>query len=160
MYTLTKTKTIAFVTMALLLMSDTVMGQGNKVPPRYVEEWYDQRFYAVLIAGAVLGMIVALLWLPRLLPVPHGNDIKRARTHAVVALIVSSLIIAGTLLLDINLVSQFGRQSYQFKDLLSDVFLTRQVFEMIGVAALAFCVVITLWTRFFSEKFYRYMIIP
>lgn len=160
MHVLNKTKLIPSVTAVLLLMSNVAMGQGSKVPPRYVDEWYDQRFYAVLLAGCLLGVLVALLWLPRLLPVPHGNDIRHARLHAIIALILSSLIIAATLLLDINLVSQFGRQTYQFKDLFSDVFLTRQVFKLLGIAALAFVIVLTLWTRFFSEKFYRYMIIP
>lgn len=145
---------------ALMAAAQPVWAQAYKVPPRYVDEWYDRRFLAVVVAGAVLGILTSLVWLPRLLPQPHRNDNRRALMHAVYALGVSLLLIAGALLFDISAVAQFGRQSFAFKDLLSDVFLSSRTFTMLGAAALAFAGVLTVWTRFLGEKFYRYMIIP
>ena len=144
----------------LLAAAQPALAQAAKVPPRYVDEWYDRRFLAVILAGAFLGLLTGLIWLPRLLPQPHKNDNKRALLHALFALGISLLLIAGALLVDINAVAQFGRQSFAFKDLLSDVFLTSRTFRMLGAAALAFAAVLTVWTRFLSDKFYRYMIIP
>jgi hypothetical protein len=144
----------------LLTASQAVWAQSGKVPPRYVDEWYDRRFLAVTLAGALLGLFASLIWLPQLLPQPHKNDNRRALLHALYALLVSLLLIAGLLLLDINTVAQFGRQSFAFKDLFSDVFLSSRTFTMLGAAALAFALVVTIWTRFLSERYYRYMIIP
>lgn len=144
---------------ALLAAAQPVWAQSGKVPPRYIDEWYDRRFLAVTLAGALFGLLTSLVWLPRLLPQPHKNDNRRALRHALYALGVSLLLIAGVLLLDINAVAQFGRQSFVFKDLFSDVFLSSRTFTMLGAAALAFAVVLIVWTRFASEKFYRYMII-
>lgn len=143
----------------LLTMSQSVLAQSSKVPPRYVDEWYDQRLLVVTLAGALLGLLTALVWLPQLLPQPHKNDNRRALLHALYALGVSLLLIAGALLLDINMVAQFGRQSFVFKDLFSDVFISSRTFTMLGAAALAFSAVLIVWTRFLSDKFYRYMII-
>jgi hypothetical protein len=151
---------LLYATAILLLISRAALGQASRVPPRYIDEWYDQRFFAVVTAGALLGALSVLLWLPRLFPLPHSNDLRRARTHAILALLASLLIIAGILLIDVNLLTQFGRQTYGFKSLLSDVFLSRQTFKMLGAAAITFALVLTLWTRFLSDKFYRYMIIP
>lgn len=144
----------------LLTVSQPVWAQSIKVPPRYVDEWFDQRLLIVTLAGALMGLFTTLVWLPRLLPQPHKNDNRRALLHALSALGVSLLLIAGALMLDINMVAQFGRQSFIFKDLFSDVFLSSRTFAMLGAAALAFSAVLTIWTRFLSDKFYRYMIIP
>ena len=143
----------------LLILCQVVVCQ-DRIPPRYVDEWYDQRFFPVLAAGAMLGLLSAIIWLPRLLPVPHSNDIRRARLHSLLTLGVSLLIISLTLLIDINALSQFGRRTYEFKVLASDVFLSRQTFKMLGGFALTFAIVLVGWTRFLSEKFYRYMFIP
>ena len=142
-----------------LICAQQALGQANRIPLRYIDEWYDSRMMSVVVLGAVLGLIASLLWLPRLLPRPHQDDNRRARLHAVMALVVALLIVAGMLLLDLNMMAQFGRQTYQFKELFYDAFLSRQTFTMLGLAAVAFVIVITLFTRL-SDKFYRYMIIP
>lgn len=142
-----------------LISAEQALGQTSRVPLRYIDEWYDSRMMPVLVLGAVLGLIASLLWLPRLLPRPHQDDNRRARLHAVIALAIAVLFVAGTLLLDLNMMAQFGRQTYQFKELFFDAFLSRQTFIMLGLAAVAFGIVITLLTRL-SDKFYRYMIIP
>lgn len=144
----------------LVVLCQVAVCQESRVPPRYVDEWYDQRFLPVLVAGAILGLLTAILWLPRLLPEPHSNDIKRARIHALLALGASLVIISLTLLIDIDALSQFGRQTYEFKVLASDVFLTRQTIKMLAGSALTFAVVLIVWTRFLSDRFYRYMFIP
>jgi len=142
-----------------LICAQQALGQANRIPLRYIDEWYDSRMMMVVGLGAVLGFIASVLWLPRLLARPHQDDNRRARRHAFMALVVAVLVIAGLLLLDLNMVAQFGRQTYQFKELFFDAFLSRQTFIMLGLAAVAFGIIVTLLTRL-SDKFYRYMIIP
>ena len=142
-----------------LACAQQVLGQASRIPLRYIDEWYDSRMMPIVVLGALLGLIASVLWLPRLLPRPHQDDNRRARLHAAFALAVALLLVAGALLLDLNMIAQFGRQTYQFKELFFDAFLSRQTFIMLGLAAVAFAVVITLLTRF-GDKFYRYMIIP
>lgn len=156
----TRIKTFVSALGWIFVLCQVVVCQESRIPPRYVDEWYDQRFLPVLVAGAILGLLSAILWLPRLLPVPHSDDIKRARIHSLLTLGVSLLIISLTLLIDINALSQFGRRTYDFKVLASDVFLTRQTFKMLGGFALIFAIVLIGWTRFLSDRFYRYMFIP
>src|SRR4051812_8352486 len=101
----TRIRTLACALGLLAVLCQAVICQESRVPPRYVDEWYDQRFFAVLVAGAILGLLSAILWLPRLLPEPHSNDIRRARIHALLALAVSLVIISVTLLIDIDALS-------------------------------------------------------
>jgi uncharacterized membrane protein YidH (DUF202 family) len=147
------------ITFVALACVQTVFAQVNRVPPRFIDEWYDRRLLPVIVTSALLGLLATLLWLPQLLPKPHQNDNRRARIHALITLGLSLLILAVGLLIDITQIAQFGNQTYQFKELFSDVFLSRQTVVMLGIAAIVFASVIILWTRFLSEKFYRYMII-
>ena len=143
-----------------LASASHAMGQTNRIPLRYVDEWYDSRVMLVLVIGALLGLLASILWLPRILPRPHRDDNRGARLHALYALIVALVVMAALLLVDLYLVAQFGRQTYEFKEIFFDAFLTRQTFTMLGMGALVFAVVIILWTRFVGDRFYRYMIIP
>lgn len=144
----------------LIFAAQIVMGQASKIPPRYVDEWFGQRLLPSVIAGAVAGLLAALVWLPRLLPQPHSNDILRARLHALCALLGSIFVILGLLLVDISNLAQFGRQTYSLSDLVSNVLFSSQSIKLLGIAVVSFAIVFIVWIRFVSNKFYRYMIIP
>jgi hypothetical protein len=155
-----KTRIPALLIFVTFACAQSTFAQASRIPPRFVDEWYDRRYLVIIVLGALLALLTSWLWLPALLPKAHQDDNRRARLHAFMALVLSLVILAVALLLDINAVADFGRQSYQFKELFSDVFLSRQTFIMLGMAAAVFVIIITFWTRFLSEKFYRYMIIP
>lgn len=141
-----------------VLAAAPAYGQAGRISPRYVDEWADDRFWFVVVGGVVLGSFVSAFWLPRLTPSPHRNDNARALKRFALSLVASILILGGLLLLDLYLNRQFGRQTYGYSDVVTQVFLTRHTVIMLLVAAIAFILIGAVWTRL-SGRFYRYMLI-
>lgn len=142
-----------------LVFSHSVLAQVNRIAPRAVDEWYNSRLIIALLVGLILGALVAGLWLPRILPQPHKDDKAKPRKHTLLWFILTNLLLLAAITADVTMNREFGRQRYEFGELVRYVLATWPTLKMIGFADLIFFGVITLWTRF-SDKPYRYMIIP
>lgn len=149
---------IVSVTIVVLAGAQAAFGQSDKIPPVFIDEWFGNRVLFFLFGGAVAGIVVALFWFPRLLPVPHRDDNVRALKHFFGALAVVILLLAGLALIDISTVYEFGHRSYSFKDSFFQIFLTWQTFLMLAIGAGGFTLVLAGWTRL-SAKAYRYVLI-
>jgi hypothetical protein len=113
----------------------------------------------VAIAGVVFGAIFVNLWLARYLSVPHQDDNRRARKLFYIALILTLVILALYLLIDAALIYRFGRLTYTFWEAFLQVWLTWQTMVMLLAAAICFTLVVAIWTRFFTSRPYKYMLI-
>jgi hypothetical protein len=151
-------KNIFWLTLVVLAGAPAAFGQSDKIPPVFIDEWFGNRVLFFLVVGGVAGIVVALFWFPRLLPVPHRDDNVRALKHFFGALAVVILLLAAVALIDISTVYEFGHRSYSFKDSFFQIFLTWQAFLMLFIGAVAFTFVLAGWTRL-SSKAYRYVLI-
>jgi hypothetical protein len=139
-------RTFLLMIVLILLQGQLALAQTNRI-------WY------IAVVGASLGWLVAVLWLPRLSSLPHKDDNSRARGQFYIALILSIIGLAIYLIIDASFIYRFGRQTYTFWEAFLQVWLTWQTFVMLLLAALLFTLVVALWTRFVSNKPYRYMLI-
>lgn len=149
---------VFWLIVALLAGTRAALGQSDKIPPVFIDEWFANRILFYLMVGAVAGIVVALFWFPRLLPVPHRDDNERALKHFFGALAVLMLILAALALIDISTVYEFGRRTYNLKDSFFQIFLTWQTFLILFGGASSFTLVMGVWTRL-SAKPYRYLLI-
>ena len=151
-------KALLCMTSVALAPAQTVIAQAGRIPPEYVEDWFTNRLSYAAAFGVVAGAVVAAAWLPRLLPAPHANDVARARRRFYFALIVSTLILGGLLLLDVSTNYRFGPRSYSFRDYFFQVWMTWRAVVLMLLGAAAFTFVVAVITRA-SSRFYRYMLI-
>jgi hypothetical protein len=136
-----------------------VFAQAGRIPPEYIEDWFSNRASYAAVFGVLAGVLVALAWLPRLLPAPHANDVGRARRRFYFGLLLSTLILWALLLLDVSMNYRFGTRSYNFSEYLFQVWLTWRSFVLLLLGALCFTLVVALVARA-GSRFYRYMLIP
>lgn len=131
-----------------------------RIAPILVDRWFAELAPWVVVLGAGLGLLVALVWLPRVLPVPHADDARRARRRVLVALCLLVVLSAGSLLLYAALVYNFNNRIYPFAVVFGDVFMTLKTFILIIIAISSFLAVVALCSRFVGRRSYRYMLIP
>jgi len=149
---------VFWLNVVLLVGAPAAFGQSDKIPPVFIDEWFGNRILFFLFVGAVAGIVVALFWFPRLLPVPHRDDNERALKHFFGALAVVILFLAALALIDMSTVYEFGHRTYSFKDSFFQIFLTSQTFLILFIGASSFTLVMAVWTRL-GAKPYRYVLI-
>jgi hypothetical protein len=149
-----------FVIVLTLLQVEAAFAQTNRIPPIHIDEWFANRVWYIAAAGALAGGLWAGFWLPRLFSsVPHQDDNRRARKRFYFAWASVVVAIAAYLLIDAALIYRFGRQTFTFWESFLQVWLTWQTFVMLLLSAIMFFLIVALWTRYVSNKPYRYMLI-
>lgn len=142
-----------------ILLAATARAQAGRIPPEYIEDWFSNRLSYVALLGVIMGALVATAWLPGLLPAPHANDVGRARRRFVLALILSILLLALLLLLDVSMNYRFGARSYSFGEYFFQVWMTWRAIILLLLGAACFTIVVAIIARA-GSRFYRYMLIP
>ncbi|MEK6304236.1 MAG: hypothetical protein AABO41_26405 [Acidobacteriota bacterium] len=131
----------------------------SRIAPILVDRWFSELAPWIAVLGASLGLLVALVWLPRVLPIPHADDARRARRRVLAALCFVVILSAGSLLLYASLVYSFNNRIYPFAVVFADVFMTLKTFTLILIAISSFLAVVALCSRFVGRRSYRYMLI-
>jgi hypothetical protein len=111
-------------------------------------QWFAFRFPIWAAYGFLAGTIVAFAWLRRVKYVPENLSIDQAvRRQFVVSLIVSLIVFAATIWLDLWLISSFEEIIQGPLEALSEMGRSWQTFLLISVAGLTFYVANLVWTR-------------
>lgn len=131
-----------------------------RIAPVLVDKWFSDLVLWIVVLGAILGLLVAMVWLPRVLPVPQGDDVKRGRWRVLWGLLLSIVIVTGSLVLHSTYVYNFNNRTYPFSVVFADVLISANSFGLIILAVLSFLVVVSLCSRFVGKRSYRYMLIP
>ena len=148
-----------WLTALLAMQIQAQTSDSRRIAPVYTDEWFYSRIPWFCVLGVLLGCIEAMIWLPRLLPSPHEDDMRRGLKHFRRALALSLLLLVTLVVIDISLLYRFGNRSHTFWDTLFQVGLSWRTFVLLLLSATSFLLVVAVWTRLFSVKCYRYMLI-
>jgi hypothetical protein len=136
------------------------MTSSPRIAPILVDRWFADLGLWIALLGAILGLLLAMVWLPSVLPVPQGDDVRRGRWRVFWGLLLSAVMITSSLLLYTTYFYNFNNRTYPFAVLLADVFISAKCFALILMSTLSFLVVVAVCSRFVGKRPYRYMLIP